>query len=183
VNAAVHRTGIPVDLTINLACSGGASDNLRFGNGARQWDELNQGDNLAIKARNTRIGLIWIIDSANDAGGVEFGPSVTDCTIRRLLFLGECWPDHTDNWQARVNVSGAGLESAIRSVRQTMTEQGHGWCGIVPGGLGSVPTVRRCQSGRSDRPGCRFMITGSDTSPCTLGGLRRSYRMVAYHFW
>lgn len=123
--AGVHRTGIAVDKTYNLACSGAVTQNLVYGSGVRQWDELNQGDNLAIKARNTRIKLVWVVASANDGGGLEFGPVITDCTIRRIFFQGECWPVYTDQVQARVTVSGANLRTALTSVKQTMADAGY----------------------------------------------------------
>ncbi|SHG04488.1 ricin-type beta-trefoil lectin domain protein [Streptoalloteichus hindustanus] len=125
LDAAVHRTGIPVDLTLNLACSGGRSANLVYRSGEHQYDDLNQGDNLAVKARNTRLKLVWIVVSANDHGGVEFGPVLGDCVKRRVFFQGNCWPDYTDGWQQRVDRSRAGAEQAVRSVRQTMRDAGY----------------------------------------------------------
>lgn len=124
-HAAIHRTGIPVDATRNLACSGAATKHLIEGSGAQQWDELNQGDHLAITARNLNVELVWVVASANDSGGIEFGPVVTDCTIRRILFLGNCWPKYTDTVQARVTVSGENLATAVTSVKQTMTDAGY----------------------------------------------------------
>ncbi|GGM35871.1 hypothetical protein GCM10012275_03920 [Longimycelium tulufanense] len=124
-DAAVHRTGIPVDLTLNLACSGARSDHLVYGSGQRQYNELNQGDNLAIKARNTRLKLVWVVVSANDHDGVEFGPVVTDCVQRRVFFRGNCWPDYTNGWQERVTNSRAGAERVIRGIRQTMRDAGY----------------------------------------------------------
>ncbi|MQA27863.1 MAG: hypothetical protein GEU94_20935 [Micromonosporaceae bacterium] len=125
LHAGIHRTEIDVDQTYNLACSGATTQNLIYGSGARQWDELNQGDNLAIKARNTHVKLIWIVASANDEGGIEFGPVMTDCTMRRIFFQGNCWPDYTDGVQARVDVSGRNLATAVTSVKQTMTDAGY----------------------------------------------------------
>ncbi|HEY8372247.1 MAG TPA: ricin-type beta-trefoil lectin domain protein [Pseudonocardiaceae bacterium] len=125
LHAAVHRTSIPVDETYNLACSGGRSANLIQGSGARQWDELNQGDYLAIKARNTHVKLVWIVVGANDPGGLEFGPLATDCAISRIFFLGECWRKYSNQIQARVDVSSAEAEKAITSVKRTMAEAGY----------------------------------------------------------
>lgn len=121
---AVFRTGIASDVQYNVACSGGVSQNLIQG-GQTQWDEMNQGDNLAIKARNTHIKLVWIVIGANDDGGIEFGPVATDCATHRVLFQGTCWEDHTDDWAARVVVSGQGVGNAIDGVRQTMTDAGY----------------------------------------------------------
>lgn len=125
LHAGVHRTGIAVNKTYNLACSGATTQNLIYGSGVRQWDELNQGDYLAIKARNLHIKLIWVVASANDSGGIEFGPVMTECTINRLFFLGECWPDYTNEVAARVTVSGNNLATAINSIKQTMANAGY----------------------------------------------------------
>jgi hypothetical protein len=122
---AVFRTGIASDVQYNVACSGGASPDLIRGSGSQQWDELNQGDNLAIKARNTHIKLVWIVIGANDEGGIEFGPTATECATNRVLFLGPCWDSHTDDWAARVEVTQQGVEATIDSTRQTMSEAGY----------------------------------------------------------
>lgn len=122
---AVFRTGIDSDVQYNIACSGAASQHLIQSTGETQWDELNQGDNLAIKARNTNVKLIWITVGANDPGGIEFGPVATRCVTKRVLFMGPCWTEFTDDWAARVEVTRDGVENAIGGIRQTMTEAGY----------------------------------------------------------
>lgn len=122
---ALFRTGIESDAQYNVSCSGGASPHLVEGSGQQQWNELNQGDHLAIKARNTHVKLVWIVVGANDVGGIEFGPVATQCATQRILLQGPCWPDHTDDWEARVDVSRQGVETAIEAVRQTMTDAGY----------------------------------------------------------
>lgn len=122
---ALFRTGIESDVEYNISCSGAASQHLVEGSGRHQWNELNQGDHLAIKARNTDVDLVWIIVGANDEGGIEFGPTATQCVTDRILFRGPCWPDHTEDWEARVEVSRQGVETAIDSVRHTMTDAGY----------------------------------------------------------
>ncbi|HZE40377.1 MAG TPA: ricin-type beta-trefoil lectin domain protein [Stackebrandtia sp.] len=125
LDQAVHRTGIDSDEQYNVACSGAASPDLIQGSGSHQWNELNQGDNLAIKARNTHIKLIWMVIGANDSGGIEFGPTATDCVTRRILFEGPCWKKNTDDWAARVSVSKDGVAKSIDAIRQTMSEAGY----------------------------------------------------------
>jgi len=85
---AVFRVGIPADQRYNVACSGGQPKHLIAGNGEHQWNELNQGDYLSIKARNTRIKLIWVVAGANGPGSIEFGPVASDCALGRVF--GEC---------------------------------------------------------------------------------------------
>lgn len=122
---AVFRTGIDSDVQYNIACSGAASPHLIQSTGENQWDELNQGDHLAIKARNTNVKLIWITIGANDSGGIEFGPVATRCVTKRVLFQGPCWSEFSDGWSARVEVTRDGVENAIDGIRLTMTEAGY----------------------------------------------------------
>ncbi|WP_117210466.1 ricin-type beta-trefoil lectin domain protein [Allorhizocola rhizosphaerae] len=122
---AVFRTGIPSDTQYNIACSGAEPAHLMEGNGRTQWNELNQGDHLAIKARNTRVKLIWVIVGANGEGTIQFGPVATDCAISRVFFLGPCYPDYTNVWATRVEGSRQQVEQALSSIKQTMTRAGY----------------------------------------------------------
>lgn len=121
---AIWRVGITTDVRYNIACSGASPENLRY-RGPRQWNELNQGDNLAIKARNTRLKLLWIVVGANGAGNIEFGPVATDCVKRRIFFQGPCWPTYTDVWATRVDGSRQSATAAINDIKQTMTGAGY----------------------------------------------------------
>lgn len=125
IDQAIHRTGIPSDYQYNVACSGGEPKDLVYGSGYTQWNELNQGESLAIKARNTHIKLVWVIAGANGAGNIEFGPVATDCAIHRLLFQGACWPTYTDVWATRVAGSQQDVTNALNSIKQTMTDAGY----------------------------------------------------------
>ncbi len=122
---AVFRTGIPSDEQYNIACSGAQPQHLIYGSGASQWDELNQGDHLAIKARNTNIDLLWIVVGANGEGTIEFGPVATDCAVSRIFFLGPCYPTYTDEWAVRVEGSRVQVEQALNSIQQTMVDAGY----------------------------------------------------------
>jgi ricin-type beta-trefoil lectin protein len=122
---AVFRTGIPSDVQYNIACSGGQPVHLMEGSGQHQWNELNQGDALAIKARNTHIKLVWVVVGANGDGTIQFGPVATDCALKRVLFQGACWPTYTDQWTVRVDGSRQQVEQALASVKQTMTRAGY----------------------------------------------------------
>jgi hypothetical protein len=122
---AVFRTGVEADASYNLACSGAEPGHLIYGSGQSQWNELNQGDNLAIKARNTRLKLVWVVVGANGAGTIQFGPVATDCALRRVFFSGPCWPTYTDQWTVRVEGSRQQVEAALASIRQTMTDAGY----------------------------------------------------------
>ncbi len=122
---AVFRTGIPSDTQYNLAFSGGQPVHLIEGSGQRQWNELNQGDYLAIKARNTHVKLIWIVVGANGEGTIQFGPVATDCAIKRVFFQGPCYGTYTDQWAIRTDGSRQQVEQVLASVKQTMTRAGY----------------------------------------------------------
>ncbi|MFV2112061.1 ricin-type beta-trefoil lectin domain protein [Micromonospora sp. LOL_025] len=121
---AVFRTGIAADEKYNIACSGATPWNLIRG-GPTQHNELNQGDHLAIKARNTHIKLIWVVVGANGDGTIQFGPVATDCTVRRVLLQGPCYPTYTDQWSVRTDGSRQAVEDALEDIRQTMTGAGY----------------------------------------------------------
>jgi Ricin-type beta-trefoil lectin domain/GDSL-like Lipase/Acylhydrolase family len=122
---AVFRTGIASDVQYNVACSGAQPIHLVEGSGQFQWNELNQGDALAIKARNTHVKLIWIVAGANGEGTIQFGPVASDCALKRVLFAGACWPTYTDQWAVRTDGSRQQVEQALASVKQTMTRAGY----------------------------------------------------------
>ena len=121
---AVFRTGIPSDAQYNIACSGATPWNLIAG-GPTQHNELNQGDYLGIKARNTHVKLIWVVVGANGDGTIQFGPVATDCAIRRVFFQGACYPTYTDQWTIRTDGSRRAVEDALTDIRQTMTNAGY----------------------------------------------------------
>jgi len=124
LDQAVWKLTIESDVRYNVACSGADPVNMEYG-GPSQWDELNQGDSLAIHARNTHLKLIWVVAGANGPGSIEFGPVASDCALRRVFFMGTCWPTYTDQWGARVEVTRTNVESALQSIRQTMTDAGY----------------------------------------------------------
>ncbi|QDQ13452.1 ricin-type beta-trefoil lectin domain protein [Streptomyces spectabilis] len=122
-DAAIHRTGIPVDVTYNVACSGATTANVRIG-GQRQYaDELVQSDNLAIKARNTRIKAIMLVIGAND--DLQFAPVMTDCVTRYLTLQGPCAPKYAGGWQARVDALVPKVEQTVRDLRTVMSQAGY----------------------------------------------------------
>ncbi|MEU9979726.1 ricin-type beta-trefoil lectin domain protein [Streptomyces sp. NPDC050856] len=121
--AAVHRTGIPADVTYNVSCSGASSGNIRIGGTKQYADELVQSDNLAIKARNTRIKMVLLVAGAND--DLQFGPVMTDCVTRYLTLQGPCEPKYAPGWQARVDALVPKVEQTIRDLRTVMRDAGY----------------------------------------------------------
>ncbi|MEU9863363.1 ricin-type beta-trefoil lectin domain protein [Streptomyces sp. NPDC047971] len=122
-DAAVHRTGIPADLTFNVSCSGAYSGNIRIGGSKQYADELVQSDNLAIKARNTRIKMVLLVAGAND--DLQFGPVMTDCVTRYLTLQGPCEPTYAPGWQARVDGLVPKVEQTVRDLKSVMRDAGY----------------------------------------------------------
>ncbi|WP_326652314.1 MULTISPECIES: ricin-type beta-trefoil lectin domain protein [unclassified Streptomyces] len=122
-DAAIHRTGIAADVTYNVACSGADTGNIRIGGSKQHTDELLQSDNLAIKARNTRIKMVLLVAGAND--DLHFGPVMTDCVTRYVLFQGPCEPKHAAGWQGRVDGLVPKVEQTVRDLRTVMSDAGY----------------------------------------------------------
>ncbi|GAA2719818.1 ricin-type beta-trefoil lectin domain protein [Streptomyces luteosporeus] len=122
-DAAIHRTGIPADLTYNVACSGASTVNIRIGGSKQYADELVQSDALAVKARTTRVKLVLLVAGAND--DLQFGPVMTDCVERYLLLQGPCEPKYAPGWQARVDGLVPKVEATVRDLRKVMTDAGY----------------------------------------------------------
>ncbi|MBB5117250.1 Ricin B lectin [Streptomyces eurocidicus] len=122
-DAAIHRTTIPADVTYNVACSGAATYNIRTGGSKQYADELVQGDNLAVKARNTRVKLVLLVAGAND--DLQFGPVMTDCVTRYLTLQGTCEPKYAPGWQARVDGLVPKVEQTVKDLRAVMTGAGY----------------------------------------------------------
>ncbi|MFJ9622183.1 ricin-type beta-trefoil lectin domain protein [Streptomyces sp. NPDC101181] len=122
-DAAIHRTGIPADVTYNVSCSGAHTGNIRIGGNKQYADELVQSDSLAIKARNTRITMIVLVAGAND--DLQFGPVMTDCVVRYLTLQGPCEPTYAGGWQARVDALVPKVEATVRDLRTVMTGAGY----------------------------------------------------------
>ncbi|MDT0309732.1 GDSL-type esterase/lipase family protein [Streptomyces sp. DSM 44917] len=123
-DAAIHRTGIPAEVTYNAACSGAATRNI-LRDGAPQYaDELLQSDRLAIAARNTRLDTVLLVVGAND--DLQFSSVMTDCVLGWFLFWeGPCAGDYAPGWQARVDALRPRVEATVGDVRAVMREAGY----------------------------------------------------------
>ncbi|MEU0007646.1 ricin-type beta-trefoil lectin domain protein [Streptomyces sp. NPDC006314] len=121
--AAIHRTGIPADVTYNVACSGAYTGNIRIGGSKQYADEPVQSDSLAVKARNTRITMIVLVVGAND--DLQFGPVMTDCVTRWLTLQGACAPAYDPGWQARVDSLVPKVEATVADLKTVMRDAGY----------------------------------------------------------
>ncbi|MEU9120676.1 ricin-type beta-trefoil lectin domain protein [Streptomyces sp. NPDC048506] len=122
-DSAIHRTGIAADVTYNVACSGAYSGNIVIGGSKQYSDELVQSDNLAIKARNTRLKMVLLVAGAND--DLQFGPVMTDCVERWFLLQGACQPKYQPGWQARVDGLVPKVERTLNDLRTVMRDAGY----------------------------------------------------------
>ncbi|MBT2489177.1 ricin-type beta-trefoil lectin domain protein [Streptomyces sp. ISL-96] len=122
-DAAIHRTGIPADVTYNVSCSGAYTGNIRIGGNKQYADELVQSDSLAVKARNTRIKMVLLVAGAND--DLQFGPVMTDCVTRWLTIQGPCEPKYAPGWQGRVDALVPKVEQTVRDLRTVMRGAGY----------------------------------------------------------
>ncbi|MCX3060619.1 ricin-type beta-trefoil lectin domain protein [Streptomyces beihaiensis] len=120
--AAIYRTGL-ADVANNVACSGAATYHIRIGGQKQYADQLVQSDNLAIKARNTRVKMIVLVVGAND--DIQFGPVMTDCVERWVLLQGPCAPKYDSGWQARVDGMVPKVEATVGDLKTVMREAGY----------------------------------------------------------
>lgn len=122
-DAAIHRTGVPADVTANVSCSGAATYHVKIGGSKQYADQLVQSDNLAIKARNTRIKMVVVVVGAND--DVQFGPVMTDCVERWVLSKGPCEPTYAPGWQARVDGMAPKVTATVTDLKKVMRDAGY----------------------------------------------------------
>ncbi|MER7025875.1 MULTISPECIES: ricin-type beta-trefoil lectin domain protein [Streptomyces] len=123
-DSAIHRTGVPADVTYNVACSGAYSRNIVIGGDKQYADEEVQSDSLAAAARNTRVKMIVLMVGAND--DLQFGPVMTDCVTRWLTLQGTCEPKYQPGWQARVDALVPKVEQTVGDLRTVMRDAGYG---------------------------------------------------------
>lgn len=122
-DAAVHRTGIEADVTVNVACSGASTANIRIGGTPQFADELVQSDSLAIQARNTRLKQVVLVAGAND--DLQFGPVITDCVVRWFTLQGPCAPKYQPGWQGRIDGLVPKVEQTVRDLKAVMRDAGY----------------------------------------------------------
>lgn len=120
--AAIHRTGL-ADVASDVSCSGAATYHVRIGGEKQYADQLVQSDNLAIKARNTRLKMVVLVVGAND--DVQFGPVMTDCVERWVLSKGACEPTYAPGWQARVDGMAPKVAATVTDLKRVMRDAGY----------------------------------------------------------
>lgn len=119
--AEIHRTGIDVDRSINLACSGATTDNVRLG-GTPKNGEAPQAEQLREVARANDVQLVVLSIGGNDVG---FSDLVLDC-IKAYFKLGErCQDKWADQLPAELAEATPGIARSLADIRTVMADAGY----------------------------------------------------------
>jgi len=124
-NAYIKKISIGLSTGINLACSGGKSENLTIG-GPGQYGERSQADRLAEVARSYTVKDIFVTVGAND--DPQFAPTLEDCIFAYVFLEGEgsgCKAKDGPSWSSRVANMEPKAESAINSIKTVMANDGY----------------------------------------------------------
>ncbi len=171
--ADVHVTGLRLDRSINLACSGAETVNIvRAVNGGQgQNGEAPQADKLAAIASSVDPEIVVLSIGGNDLG---FSDIIIACTVSWFTspwwWQNHCEPDEQPGVDARMPAAMAGVATAIDEIRAVLAAAGH-----APGSyrlvLRSYPSpiprgseMRYPESGwsRWDTGGCPFWDDDAD---------------------
>jgi hypothetical protein len=120
----VLSASIPVAQHINIACSGGVSDNLyRSSNGGQGQDgEPSQADQLAQLARTSDVKMIIVSDGGNDVG---FAGIIQACFEAYLAKQGPCEPAQQAKLAQEIPAATLKVEKAIDEIRAVMAADGY----------------------------------------------------------
>ncbi len=121
--AMIHRTGITVAKSINLACSGAIAANLQIG-GPGQYGEPSQATQLAKIARTYNVKLLAVQIGAND--NPDFGDVIRDCVLAWVDPLHKsCAQTDGPAWSRDVKAMVPKVEKSIRDLRSVMHSAGY----------------------------------------------------------
>jgi lysophospholipase L1-like esterase len=142
-NAEIHRTAVPgVERTINLACSGATTANVRLG-GESRYGEAPQAEQLRAVAADYTVKLVLVSVGANDIG---FSDLVRDCVTAFVPELPDCqlkWDPLIDQ---RSNDAVPGIVAALNDIRSVMRDAGYAdadWQLVLQGYASPVPARMR----------------------------------------
>ena len=123
-NAEIHRTAIPgIDATVNLACSGAATSDIRIG-GTSHYTEPPQSDQLRSIARQYDVRMLVLLVGANDEPA--FSDTVLACVQAWLHPFGPgCASTAGATWPARVAAMAPKVEAVVNDLRTVMREAGY----------------------------------------------------------
>lgn len=121
-HAFIHRTGLTPE-SVNLACSGAAAGDVRFGAG-RHYTEGSQAQRLGDVARRYRVATVVVQVGANDDAALT-GTGIT--CIRAFLDVLEppCRETLGPLVAGRMAATAPKVEAAVRDVQQAMRRAGY----------------------------------------------------------
>ncbi len=123
--AEIKSAALPVDLSINLACSGAATNNIfpAASGGTGQNGEAAQADQLRPIARANDVDLVVLSIGGNDLG---FASIVTACVeAYETLVTATCEESEGPGLVARFPQMRADVGKAIDEVRAVMSDLGY----------------------------------------------------------
>jgi hypothetical protein len=126
--APIESTPAPVDVRVNLACSGARASDLwpaALG-GTSHFGEPPQADALAEVARRDQVRMVVVTVGANDIG---FGSLVVGCALDWArgsdVDPAFCHRDAQAEIDAALPAATRGIERALRGVRVVLGEDGY----------------------------------------------------------
>jgi lysophospholipase L1-like esterase len=156
-HAWVHRSGLAPE-SVNLACSGAASEDVGFGAPGR-YTEGSQAERLVEVARRHRVTTVLLQVGANDDAALT---ATGVACIRALLDVVEPPCRHTLGplVPERMAATAAAVEGAVRDVREAMRRAGYradgyalvlaSYASPVTERMAGVPAARGCPYSRPD---------------------------------
>jgi len=137
VGALIHRTGLSVDTSVNLACSGAKSEHIVRG-GGRHYGEIPQNERLAEVARQYEVKLVVLQVGANDE--IAFADMVLECVRHFALpFQRGCRKTIGSEFANRVTLSMRRVFVVIDDIPAPMGDAGHDPRGYQLGGVSYAP--------------------------------------------
>jgi hypothetical protein len=122
-DAMIHETGIAVDHTVNLACSGATAENLQIG-GPAHYTEPSQASQLAPIAQRYKVKMLVVEVGAND--DPDFADVITDCILAWVNPFGEsCQDKDGPAWSQHVQAVVPKVEKTISDLRTVMRDAGY----------------------------------------------------------
>jgi lysophospholipase L1-like esterase len=127
--APIESAPAPVDVRVNLACSGAKASDLwpaALG-GTSHFGEPPQADALATVAKRDEVRMVVVTVGANDVG---FGSLVAGCALDWARSSDQhpvyCHGDAQADIEAALPAATLGIERALRGVRSAMAGDGYG---------------------------------------------------------
>jgi lysophospholipase L1-like esterase len=160
-----HDSGIPVVTTINIACSGARTANIRSSTDFGEWfkGEAPQADQLSNIARDHRVTVIVLSVSGNDLG---FGDIIAACAEANATGKPLCQPAQQQKIVDAMPAAMDGLRHALQDIRTTMSDRGYGandYRLIVQGYPNLLPSGSRLIApGARTANGCPFYTSDAD---------------------